>query len=86
MDINLGDEYSIKVIVNKKEYMLKDPTFEDLEWLQKRESELPEDKRHMALVEFITRLGMPEDVSKSLGVLKIKTFTDKLLGALSAKK
>lgn len=79
MLIDLGDEVEIKVKVGSQEYKLREPTQADIEILQ------GEDKNN-AFYEFVEKLGLPTDVSRSLGLMRLKKLADGLTGILEEKK
>ena len=86
MEIDLGTEVSIKVKVNGDEYMLREPNFDDLDKMNKTMEGLDDNHKHRGFEELVIDLGMPKDVVKTLGVIRIKKLSEGLLGALSEKK
>ena len=85
MEIDLGKAIVINVKLNGKVYELREPTIDDVEKMSDIDKE---DGRaaNRALQQFAIDLGMPEDVVKSLGILKLKALAEGLTGSFSEKK
>lgn len=85
MEIDLGKELVIKVKVGDDCYELREPTLDDMEKMADvDQSDLKSSNR--ALQTFIIGLGMPEEVVKSLGFLRLKKLAEGLTSSFSEGK
>ena len=85
MEIDLGKELVIKVIVGEKKYELREPTLDDMEIMASvDQGDVKASNR--ALQDFIVGLGMPEDVVKSLGFMRLKKLAEGLTSSFSEGK
>jgi len=84
MEIDLGAEIVIKVKMGAKSYELREPTLDDIEKMADKGKD--DKSANRALQDFIIDLGMPEDVARSLGVMKLKTLAEGLTSSFSEKK
>ena len=84
MEIDLGTEAVINVKIGSTIYKLHEPTVDDIEVFQSKVKD--KDKSLHSFVNFLIKLGMPEEVARSLGVLRLKKLADGLVGGLSEKK
>jgi len=84
MEIDLGGKVVFKVRYDGNTYELNEPTGYDIQSLQK---DLKDDSDNIKpFLGFVTKLGMPEDIAKGLGVTKIKKLANGLIGAMDEKK
>lgn len=85
MEIDLGKEIVIKVKMGAEVYELREPTLDDIE----RMTAVDKDDvkaSNKALQEFIIGLGMPEDVVKSLGFMRMTKLAKGLTSSFSEGK
>lgn len=85
MEIDLGDEVKITVKISGKNYVLREPTMDDVNMMSKIDKADPVGA-NTVFKKFVIGLGMPEDVVNALGVLRLKRLTEGLTGALDVKK
>ena len=82
MNIDLGENVSIKIKFGAEEILLREPTVKDIEASQgKLSSGKLED-----VVEFLETLGMPKEKSYALGINQMKKLMEGLTGVLSGEK
>lgn len=82
MEIDLGSEVVIKVKVGSEVYELREPTLDDIEKMSDIDKEDVK-ASNKALQDFIIGLGMPKDVVKSLGFLRMNKLAKGLTSSFS---
>jgi len=82
--IDLGSEKLYEVKFNNKMYSLREPTVKDASEFQKNQKDSKGDEIGV-FINFISTLGMPKEVAENLGLSKIKTLTDAIMGDLEKK-
>lgn len=80
MKIDLGNEVEIEVSYKGKAYKLREPTVDEVDKLDANEDGVKID-----IIEFLTRLGMPQDVVRGMGVSKAKALLDGMISLISKK-
>lgn len=80
-EIDLGADVEFRVKYSGKEYVLREPTVQEIEKF-KDESAVQKD----SVIALLARLGMPEETVKAMPVSKVKKLIDGLVEGLSQKK
>jgi len=83
--IDLGSDLEFEVSYNGKEYKLREPSLDDVEKYQKSQKSKEDEESFDDLKTFICTLGMPIEVINAMGITKVKTLADGLLGGLEKK-
>lgn len=83
MEIDLGQDIVFNVKMGAKSYELSEPTVRDINELQKSLEGGGEELE--LFISLLEKLGLPEDVSNSLGVLRMKKLVDGIMGGISEK-
>lgn len=87
IDIDLGEsDKAIKISMNGKDVYLSDPSKGQIESLGKAMDEAEPDKADEIFKGFMVKLGFPEDVYDSLGVLRTKKLAEGFMDGLTGKK
>ena len=81
-EIDLGSEVIINVKMGDKVYALREPTLDDIESMSNVDSGDTKAANKM-LQDFVIGLGMPEDVVKSLGIIRLKKLSEGLTNSFS---
>jgi hypothetical protein len=79
-ELDLGDDVQLKVKFKGKEYILREPSVDEVEFLRGVEGD------KMDVPAFLARLGMPLDVVKGMGLSKAKALVEGLLDLVTKKK
>ncbi len=79
-EIDLGDEIQIKVTYKGKAYTLREPTVGEVEFLKDNEA------AGLDVPIFLSKLGMPADVVKNMGMSKAKAVVEGLMDLVTKKK
>lgn len=83
MKIDLGDEIVFDVHLNGTVHKLREPSVNDVKKLRDSEKEGHDDID--AFIDFVVRLGMPQDVAQNLGVKKLQILSEGLIGEMKKK-
>lgn len=81
MDIDLGTDIKFNVTYGGQVYSLREPSVKEAMGF-KKEAEADD----MAVIKFISALGLPMEVAECMPVSKARKLVDALVGALSEKK
>lgn len=79
-EIDLGEDIQVKVKWKCKEYSLREPTVDECEALKST------DEQKIDVVKFLANLGMPADVTKSMGISKATKLVEGLMDLIGKKK
>lgn len=79
-EIDLGDEVKVKVKFKGKEFELREPTVEEVEKIA------ADGVEKMSAADFLTKLGLPSDVAKGLGISKARAIIDGITDLVTKKK
>ena len=87
MEIDLGEDVFFNIKLNGKVYKLLEPTVDHLRKYQKNiKIKKDGDEELDSFMSLLVDIGLPEDVSKSLGFSKLKKLSDGIVGGLDIKK
>lgn len=81
MDIDLGQDVSFNVKYNGQAYVLREPTVRETQGLK-----LAQEQDDLAVIRFLSSLGLPEDVALNMPITKMKKLVEGMVGAISEKK
>lgn len=81
MKIDLGESVKYEVVFEGKKYELREPTLADARLVK----QAGEGDNIQGFIDFVVALGLPEEVASSLGLSKIKTLTEALMGDIEKK-
>lgn len=79
-EIDLGSEVQIKIKYAGAEYLLREPTVEEIEAYQNQEG------KGVSLAGLLEQLGMPKEVVGKMGVSKARQLVEGLLDLITKKK
>ncbi len=78
--IDLGDELQIKIKYKGVDYILREPTFGEVEKLQ------GDEVNKINLPEFLSGMGMPIEIVRAMGMSKVKALVDGIMDMVTKKK
>lgn len=78
--IDLGDEVKLKVRYAGKDYNLREPSVGEIEGLKNSDSD------KIDIPEFLSKLGMPSEVTRAMSLSKAKMLMDAMMDFVTKKK
>lgn len=80
-EIDLGDELKITVKYAGQAYAVREPTVGEIDWFREQKDV----EGSAVVVAFLSKLGMPAEVVKAMGMSKAKQLIDGLMDMLVKK-